>query len=133
MLEESIEAALHKQGMALRAACLGIPSVQILPHTSGSMLCTHLASVLDVSLLDKAWKSSEGCTLGPAHTLAPICFRLQWYDLYGVLVHLGHSVHSGHYYCFVRAGNGMWHKCDDTSVRGRERFKARVESAQLKR
>mmetsp|Transcript_1865 Transcript_1865/g.4253 ORF Transcript_1865/g.4253 Transcript_1865/m.4253 type:complete len:554 (-) Transcript_1865:1337-2998(-) len=40
----------------------------------------------------------------------------QWYDLYGVLVHLGHSVHSGHYYCFVRAGNGMWHKCDDTSV-----------------
>ncbi|KAF5837780.1 hypothetical protein DUNSADRAFT_3852 [Dunaliella salina] len=42
--------------------------------------------------------------------------RSRWYDLYGVLVHLGHSVHSGHYYCFVRAGNGIWHKCDDTQV-----------------
>jgi ubiquitin carboxyl-terminal hydrolase 36/42 len=41
---------------------------------------------------------------------------VQLYDLYGVLVHVGHSVHSGHYYCFVRAGNGLWHKCDDTSV-----------------
>ncbi len=41
---------------------------------------------------------------------------MQWYDLFGVLVHLGHSVHSGHYYCFVRSPNGMWHKCDDTSV-----------------
>ncbi len=38
------------------------------------------------------------------------------YDLYGVLVHSGHSVHSGHYYCFVRSGTGMWHICDDTNV-----------------
>ena len=38
------------------------------------------------------------------------------YDLYGVLVHSGHSVHSGHYYCFVRSGTGMWHVCDDTQV-----------------
>lgn len=38
------------------------------------------------------------------------------YDLYGVLVHSGHSVHSGHYYCFVRSGTGMWHVCDDTHV-----------------
>lgn len=40
----------------------------------------------------------------------------QMYDLYGVLVHLGSSVHSGHYYCFVRAGNGLWNKCDDAHV-----------------
>ena len=32
----------------------------------------------------------------------------QLYQLYGVLVHQGHSVHSGHYYCFVRAANGLW-------------------------
>lgn len=38
------------------------------------------------------------------------------YDLYGVLVHQGHSVHAGHYYCFVRAGNGLWYQCDDTRV-----------------
>ena len=40
----------------------------------------------------------------------------QMYELYGVLVHHGHSVHSGHYYCFVRAPNGLWHQMDDSSV-----------------
>lgn len=38
------------------------------------------------------------------------------YDLYAVLVHLGHSLHSGHYVCYVKAGNGMWHLCDDHKV-----------------
>ncbi|KAK2077331.1 hypothetical protein QBZ16_004965 [Prototheca wickerhamii] len=38
------------------------------------------------------------------------------YDLYAVLVHSGHSVHSGHYYAFVKAANGLWNLCDDASV-----------------
>lgn len=38
------------------------------------------------------------------------------YALSGVLVHSGHSVSSGHYTCFVRAGNGLWHGCDDDHV-----------------
>ena len=38
------------------------------------------------------------------------------YQLYGVLVHQGHSVHSGHYFCFVRAANGLWHQMNDNSV-----------------
>ena len=38
------------------------------------------------------------------------------YSLYAVLVHEGHSVHSGHYVCYVRAANGMWHVCDDGRV-----------------
>uniref|UniRef100_A0A1D1ZU90 ubiquitinyl hydrolase 1 n=1 Tax=Auxenochlorella protothecoides TaxID=3075 RepID=A0A1D1ZU90_AUXPR len=38
------------------------------------------------------------------------------YDLYAVLVHQGHSVHSGHYFCFVKAPSGVWHCCDDASV-----------------
>ena len=45
------------------------------------------------------------------------------YDLYGVLVHHGHSVHSGHYLSYVRNASGLWHICDDTrvaQVRGRE-------------
>ena len=40
----------------------------------------------------------------------------QLYELFGVLVHAGHSVHSGHYYCFVRGPNGIWHHMDDTRV-----------------
>ncbi|KAF5201474.1 Ubiquitin carboxyl-terminal hydrolase [Thalictrum thalictroides] len=38
------------------------------------------------------------------------------YTLYGVLVHAGWSTHSGHYYCFVRTSNGMWHSLDDNRV-----------------
>ncbi|BDA41002.1 probable ubiquitin carboxyl-terminal hydrolase 42 at N-terminal half [Coccomyxa sp. Obi] len=40
----------------------------------------------------------------------------QMYELFGVLVHAGHSVHSGHYFCFVRAPNGLWHRMDDVQV-----------------
>jgi len=40
----------------------------------------------------------------------------QMYELFGVLVHAGHSVHSGHYYCYVRAPNGLWHHMDDNQV-----------------
>lgn len=41
----------------------------------------------------------------------------QPYELFGVLVHAGHSVHSGHYYCFARAANGLWHQFDDHQVK----------------
>lgn len=40
----------------------------------------------------------------------------QLYELYGVIVHMGHSLHAGHYYCFVRASDGLWHRMDDTHV-----------------
>ena len=40
------------------------------------------------------------------------------YRLYAVLVHSGASIHSGHYYSFVRALNGTdWLLCDDATVR----------------
>ncbi|CDY55010.1 BnaA10g29360D [Brassica napus] len=38
------------------------------------------------------------------------------YTLYGVLVHCGGSIHSGHYYCFVRTSSGMWYSLDDNEV-----------------
>lgn len=38
------------------------------------------------------------------------------YRLYGVLVHEGHSTHSGHYYAFIRASNSMWYCMNDESV-----------------
>ncbi|GLI67672.1 hypothetical protein VaNZ11_011833 [Volvox africanus] len=40
----------------------------------------------------------------------------QIYELYGVLVHHGHSVNNGHYICYVKAANGLWHVCDDHRV-----------------
>lgn len=57
---------------------------------------------------------------GTTLDLAPyMCDRRaspQMYQLYGVLVHQGHSVHAGHYYCFVRAANGLWHQMNDNCV-----------------
>ncbi|XP_012982372.1 ubiquitin carboxyl-terminal hydrolase 17-like protein A [Mesocricetus auratus] len=38
------------------------------------------------------------------------------YVLYAVLVHDGMTCHSGHYFCYVRAGNGHWYKMNDSSV-----------------
>jgi ubiquitin carboxyl-terminal hydrolase 36/42 len=71
--------------------------------------------------------------LGPYMSSWPAC-GAQLYDLYAVLVHHGHSLHSGHYTCYVRApgggsgsggggasgqqekGQAQWHLCDDHSV-----------------
>lgn len=38
------------------------------------------------------------------------------YVLYAVLVHAGLSCHGGHYFSFVRAGDGGWYKMDDAEV-----------------
>ncbi|KAJ3377786.1 Ubiquitin carboxyl-terminal hydrolase 36 [Lobulomyces angularis] len=38
------------------------------------------------------------------------------YKLYSVLVHSGGSMHSGHYYSFVKNSNGIWYRMDDESV-----------------
>ena len=38
------------------------------------------------------------------------------YKLYGVLVHLGNTSHSGHYYSYVRGPNDVWYKADDQRV-----------------
>lgn len=41
---------------------------------------------------------------------------MEWYRLYGVLVHYGFSCHSGHYYCYVRNSNGIWYCMNDSEV-----------------
>lgn len=38
------------------------------------------------------------------------------YKLYGVLVHSGYSCNSGHYYCYVKASNGLWYEMNDSRV-----------------
>lgn len=43
--------------------------------------------------------------------------RTHLYDLFAVLVHHGSSLNGGHYTCFVKASNGVWHLCDDARVK----------------
>ncbi|NXG48295.1 UBP42 hydrolase, partial [Psilopogon haemacephalus] len=38
------------------------------------------------------------------------------YSLYAVLVHKGGTSGSGHYFCYIKAGDGLWYRMDDTSV-----------------
>jgi ubiquitin carboxyl-terminal hydrolase 36/42 len=65
--------------------------------------------------LSKPISFGESLDLSPYLSTKPEVPAL--YDLYGVLVHQGHSMHSGHYYCFVKgAGGNEWHKFDDTRV-----------------
>jgi ubiquitin carboxyl-terminal hydrolase 36/42 len=39
------------------------------------------------------------------------------YELYGVLVHIGNTSHSGHYYSYVKAPDRRWYRIDDQRVR----------------
>lgn len=54
--------------------------------------------------------------IGPYLSKRPSAGSSTVYDLYGVVVHAGHSIHSGHYYAYVKAGNGIWYRCDDEHV-----------------
>lgn len=38
------------------------------------------------------------------------------YHLSAVLVHVGHSSNSGHYFCFIKNSNNFWYRMDDSSV-----------------
>ncbi|NWZ60663.1 UBP42 hydrolase, partial [Haliaeetus albicilla] len=39
-----------------------------------------------------------------------------FYSLYAVLVHSGNGCHSGHYFCYTKASNGLWYEMNDSSV-----------------
>ncbi|XP_064894301.1 ubiquitin carboxyl-terminal hydrolase 42-like [Columba livia] len=38
------------------------------------------------------------------------------YSLYAVLVHGGGSCRAGHYFCYIKASDGLWYHMDDKSV-----------------
>ncbi|KAM6156398.1 ubiquitin carboxyl-terminal hydrolase 42-like [Erethizon dorsatum] len=38
------------------------------------------------------------------------------YVLYAVLVHTGYSCHAGHYFCYIKASNGLWYQMNDSVV-----------------
>ncbi|KAM9665101.1 LOW QUALITY PROTEIN: uncharacterized protein ACBT57_008866 [Dama dama] len=51
------------------------------------------------------------------------------YVLYAVLVHSGWSCERGHYFSYVRAGNGQWYKMDDAKVSACDESAALSQSA----
>ncbi|XP_006178316.2 ubiquitin carboxyl-terminal hydrolase 17-like protein 6 [Camelus ferus] len=51
------------------------------------------------------------------------------YVLYAVLVHSGWSCHRGHYFCYVKAGNGQWYRMDDAKVTACDGTSALSQSA----
>ncbi|KAB0340424.1 hypothetical protein FD754_023142 [Muntiacus muntjak] len=51
------------------------------------------------------------------------------YVLYAVLVHSGWSCERGHYFSYVRAGNGQWYKMDDAKVSSCDESAALSQSA----
>ena len=41
----------------------------------------------------------------------------QMYDLYGVVIHVGSSTNSGHYYAYCKnMQNGSWFECNDSHI-----------------
>eukprot|EP00127_Corallochytrium_limacisporum_P006745 Clim_evm15s235 gene=Clim_evmTU15s235 len=74
-------------------------------HVSFPMSGLNLNFMLDVNVPSPIKAKKQGHT-GPG----PI------YELYGVIVHEGGSVHSGHYYAYVKNSNGHWYCMDDTTV-----------------
>lgn len=38
------------------------------------------------------------------------------YVLYAVLVHTGFNCHAGHYFCYIKASNGLWYQMNDSIV-----------------
>uniref|UniRef100_A0A8C3WYH1 Ubiquitin carboxyl-terminal hydrolase n=1 Tax=Catagonus wagneri TaxID=51154 RepID=A0A8C3WYH1_9CETA len=51
------------------------------------------------------------------------------YELYAVLVHSGWTSHQGHYFCYIRVGNGRWYRMDDAKVTACDAASALSQSA----
>ncbi|KAM6150114.1 ubiquitin carboxyl-terminal hydrolase 17-like protein 6 [Erethizon dorsatum] len=51
------------------------------------------------------------------------------YTLYAVLVHAGLTSHHGHYFSYIKAGNGHWYKMNDSKVTGSDRNSALAQEA----
>ena len=66
-------------------------------------------------------KISRKVSFGPTLNLAPFMAtdsrdRPPQYLLYGIIVHISPFSAGGHYVAFVKAGDGKWYECDDSSV-----------------
>eukprot|EP01125_Pyxidicula_operculata_P019665 TRINITY_DN713_c0_g1_i2.p2 TRINITY_DN713_c0_g1~~TRINITY_DN713_c0_g1_i2.p2 ORF type:complete len:627 (-),score=87.63 TRINITY_DN713_c0_g1_i2:10-1890(-) len=94
-------------------------------HTPPNVLVVHLKRF---SILSRhGYKNSKKVQYPATFDLAPFLsssfpktensVKKCEYQLYGVLVHQGHSLHSGHYYSLISAPNKFWYTMNDESVR----------------
>ncbi|XP_071610858.1 uncharacterized protein [Heliangelus exortis] len=83
-------------------------------HWAPKVLTVGLKRFENVSggKISKVVKYPKVLDLGPYTTAG----EAQRYSLYAVLVHKGESCHSGHYFCYIKASDGLWYKMDDSSV-----------------
>ncbi|KAJ3315883.1 hypothetical protein HDV04_000090 [Boothiomyces sp. JEL0838] len=61
-------------------------------------------------------KFPEKLVLDPYLSESKVTGKKLEYELYGVLMHSGHSTNSGHYFSFVKHTNGCWYKMNDEEV-----------------
>uniref|UniRef100_A0A8P0TM75 USP domain-containing protein n=1 Tax=Canis lupus familiaris TaxID=9615 RepID=A0A8P0TM75_CANLF len=98
--------------------CLGkVPASKVLTlHTSPKVLVLVLKRFSDFTgnKMTKEVQYSE--CLDMQHYVSEQRAGPLVYVLYAVLVHAERSRHSGHYFCFVKAGNGQWYKMDEAKV-----------------
>jgi hypothetical protein len=89
------------------------------------LVASKLPSILSIQLKrfdafsGRGEKNTKPISFEETLDLAPYCLGGQGpslYRLYAVLIHSGHSCHSGHYYCYVKNSNGAWYQMDDDEV-----------------
>ena len=81
------------------------------------VLCIQLKRFKYSSFGMRGGKVNKRVNFTSLMTLALSDTRVCEYTLTGVLVHVGGSVNSGHYYSYVKAVDGRWFEMDDSSVR----------------
>ncbi|XP_071583001.1 uncharacterized protein [Heliangelus exortis] len=91
-------------------------SRKLLIHGAPQILALRLQRFEDLTgtKISKVVKYPEDLDLGPY--LAEASGAAQFYSLYAVLVHSGENYHTGHYFCYTKARNGIWYKLENSSV-----------------
>ncbi|KAK9274644.1 hypothetical protein L1049_021895 [Liquidambar formosana] len=69
-----------------------------------------------VEKIDKHVEYPLELDLGPYTSGSQDCSVELKYELYAIVVHVGFSSTSGHYFCFIRSSPDTWHKLDDSQV-----------------